>query len=104
MWRETLKDFSVQEFQSAMSELVRNPPRYDPGDGELQVWRGMPKLPDVLDVMLDAREARVIEHRRRESERLTAEMRQLAKQREQHPEQFIGMSEVIQMAKEKGLL
>lgn len=102
MWRETLKDYSVQEFEAAMRELVTNPPRYELEDGSIQVWRGMPKLPDVVNVMLDTRERIAAEYRRRESERERQRMAELAKRREEHPEEFMSWQEFCQqLQKEK---
>lgn len=101
MWRETLKDYSVQEFEKAMSELVTHPPKYELEDGTIQVWRGMPKLPDVVQVMLDQREKVAAEYRRRESERMRAEFAELEKRRAEHPEEFFGLADVIKTYSEK---
>jgi hypothetical protein len=89
MWRETLKDYSVQEFETAFAELVRYPPKYQLEDGSVQVWRGMPKLPDVVNVMLDLRDKAVYEARKRESERRRMEFAALEKRRAEHPEEFM---------------
>jgi hypothetical protein len=101
MWRETLKDYSYQEFERAMNHLIKNPPRYDPGDGQIQVWRGMPKLPDVIDTMLDFQQQAAVEYRRREGARLAAEMRELEKQRKERPGDFFGLADVLKEFKEK---
>jgi len=98
IWAETLKDYSFQEFDRAMKHLVANPPKYELEDGTIQVWRGMPKLPDVIDVMLDLREQAVQEARKRESERESREFAELEKRRAEHPEEFIGMKELAEIA------
>jgi hypothetical protein len=98
IWRETLKDYSVAEFAAAMSDLISNPPKYELEDGTIQVWRGMPKLPDVVNVMLDLREKSAAEYRRKESERDREEMAVLEKRRAEHPEEFIGMKELAEIA------
>ncbi|HLJ88810.1 MAG TPA: hypothetical protein VKZ53_18470 [Candidatus Angelobacter sp.] len=103
MWRETLKDYSVEEFERAMKNLVKHPPKFDPGDGSLQVWRGMPKLPDVVGVMLEMREKAAAECRRRESERLAEEMRDLARRRA-GGEIFYGIGDVLQNVDQNALL
>jgi len=103
MWRETLKDYSVQEFERAMSELVSHPPKYELEDGSIQVWRGMPKLPDVVQVMLDQREKVAAEYRRRESERMRLEFAELEKRRAEHPEEFSGLADVLKAAKVDGI-
>lgn len=98
LWRDTLKDFSFQEFDAAMKSLVKNPPRYELEDGSVQVWRGMPKLPDVIQVMLEAQEQRAAEYRRQEGERLAAEMRDLERRR-RAGEHFYGLADVLKSVK-----
>lgn len=94
IWRETLKDYSVQEFTAAMTELVTNPPKYELEDGSIQVWRGMPKLPDVVNVMLDLRDKAVAKAREREQEKRRKEFAVLEKQRKEHPEEFFGEADL----------
>jgi len=94
MWRETLKGYSYQEFERAMNRLVSNPPKYELDDGTIQVWRGMPKLPDVIDVMLNFREKDAQAARDRESEKRAAEFRELENRRQEHPEEFFGMADL----------
>lgn len=103
MWCETLKEYSAQEFESAMGELVAHPPRYQLEDGSIQVWRGMPKLPDVVQVMLENREKRYQEWRREESKRLVEEQRRLEQRRAEHPEEFVTLADVFKMAEEQGI-
>jgi hypothetical protein len=98
MWRETLKDYSVQEFERAMRALITNPPRYELEDGSIQVWRGMPKLPDVVNVMLDLRDKAVHEARLCEAEKERKEMVALQKRREEHPEEFFSLADVLKAA------
>ena len=98
LWRETLKDYSYQEFNRAMTHLVSNPPKYQLDDGTIQVWRGMPKLPDVVDVMLDLRDKAVQEAEKRESARQAEEDKRLEQRRKEHPEEFIGMRELQEIA------
>jgi len=98
IWAETLKDYSFQEFDQAMKHLVANPPKYELEDGTIQVWRGMQKLPDVVDVMLDFREQAVLDARKREHELRRKEFAILEKRRAEHPEEFIGMHELQKIA------
>lgn len=98
MWRETLKDYSVQEFSAAITELVTHPPKYELEDGSIQVWRGMPKLPDVVNVMLDLREKAVNAAQKRERDEQTAEDKRLEERRNEHPEEFMGMKELQEIA------
>lgn len=98
MWRETLKDYSVQEFEAAFADLVRHPPKYELEDGSIQVWRGMPKLPDVVNVMLDLRDKAVQDARRREKLRRDQESAEAEKRRAEHPEEFIGMKELQEIS------
>lgn len=101
MWRETLKDFSAQEFEQALAYLVKNPPKYELEDGTIQTWRGMPKLPDVLWAIDEAREQARQQARERESQRRAAEWRELEKRRAEHPEEFMGWGEFIRRLKEE---
>lgn len=101
LWRETLKDYSYQEFNQAMTHLISNPPKYELEDGSIQVWRGMPKLPDVVDVMLDLREKAVQEARKRESDRQSREFAELEKRRAAHPEEFMGWGDFVKRVTEE---
>jgi hypothetical protein len=56
LWRETLEGYSITEIESALSELLRCPPKQQLDDGTIQVWRGMPKLPDVIETIFAMRE------------------------------------------------
>ena len=106
IWKETLKDYSFQEFEAAMNDLVRHPPRYELEDGSIQVWRGMPKLPDVVNAILDSREKAFKESMRQQQEKETQELAILEKRRAEHPEEFISLKEIKELAekiwKEKG--
>ena len=99
VWRETLKDYSAAEFEAAMTELVTHPPKYQLDDGSIQVWRGMPKLPDVVQVMLDNREKAYQEYRRREWERQEREQKALEKRRQEHPEEFMSWADFCEQLK-----
>jgi len=99
LWRETLKPYSIGEITAAMEHLMLNPPKYDAGDGTMQAWRGMPKLPDVLETIWDQREKRAQDARRRKQEEQAREMRELEQRRREHPEEFFGMADLVkQMA------
>lgn len=99
IWAETLKEYSFQEFDRAMKHLIDNPPKYELDDGSIQVWRGMPKLPDVVDVMLGLRERAIQEASRRESERQTREFAELEKRRAEHPEEFMSWGQFCERLK-----
>lgn len=83
-----------------MNEMVTHPPKYQLEDGSIQVWRGMPKLPDVVQVMLDNRQKAIQEYRRREWERQQEEQARLEQRRQDHPEEFMGWKEFCEMLKE----
>src|SRR5690349_22142734 len=57
IWWGTLQDYPMTEIQSAMDNLMRHPPKFEI-TGEQQIWRGMPKLPDVLQKIFETREYR----------------------------------------------
>jgi hypothetical protein len=82
-----------------MTHLISNPPKYELEDGSIQVWRGMPKLPDVVNVMLDLRDKAVQDARKRESQRESRELAELEKRRAEHPEEFIGMKELQEITR-----
>lgn len=103
MWRETLKDFSVQEFEKSIMDLVHHPPKYQLEDGSIQVWRGMPKLSDVVQVMLDLRDKAIHAARQRSSEKLREEFIQLERRRKEHPEEFFGLADVLKAVAAKGM-
>jgi hypothetical protein len=98
LWRETLKDYSYQEFNQAMTHLISNPPKYELEDGSIQTWRGMPKLPDVVDVILDLRDKSAQAAEKRKSDELAAEEKRNEARRQLHPEEFIGMKELQEIA------
>lgn len=78
--------------------MVRNPPLYevDGPDGPVtQKWRGMPKLPDLIETMLSSREKLSNEARRRQEQFEAEEMRRLEQRRAEHPEEFIGWADVV---------
>lgn len=99
-WTDTLKDYSFQEFDRAMKYLIRNPPKYDPGDGSMQVWSGMPKLPDVVRTMLDFRDEDIRVANARESQKRIQEDREMEKYRAEHPEEFVAldMADILKQA------
>lgn len=101
IWVETLKGYSYQEFDRAMTHLISNRPKYQLDDGSIQVWTGMPKLPDVIDVMLDQREEAAISARKREQERRNQEFKELEQRRAEHPEEFFGWADVVKALEEK---
>lgn len=81
-----------------MRHLIANPPKYEI-DGDIQVWRGLPKLPDVLDTMMDFREARAEETRRRQDAAEERRLRKIAIEEAKHPENFIGMAELQEICR-----
>jgi len=56
LWMESLRDYEYPEIEAAVMEMMKYPPKYTLEDGSIQVWRGMPKLPDVLQTILARRE------------------------------------------------
>lgn len=102
LWMGTLSEgeekFSMQEINAAVTEMIKNPPLYEvPGpDGPLtQKWRGMPKLPDLIETMLSLRSKRVHAAWLQRDEERKEEQRRLEKRREEHPEEFFGWDDVI---------
>jgi hypothetical protein len=48
---------ALSEIMPAIENLMVYPPKYEI-NGEIQVWRGMPKLPDVLQKITEMRDIR----------------------------------------------
>lgn len=84
-----------------MTGLVKNPPKYQLEDGSVEIWRGMPKLPDVVGAILANREKAQQDYRKRKEEELEREMAALAQRRKEHPEEFIGIKEIIDEAQKR---
>lgn len=95
--------FSMQEIVAALDEMVRNPPLYEvPGpDGPItQKWRGMPKLPDLIETMLGMRSKRAREAYRQREDEQRKEQQRLEQRRAEHPEEFFGLADVLKLAQE----
>jgi hypothetical protein len=110
LWRETLMHgedrFSIQELHAALAQVVRNPPlmTVDGPDGPVsQAWRGMPKLPDLVDVMLRLREERADAAEAERKRQRDEEFERLKKRRAEHPEEFFGFADVLKTAQERGI-
>lgn len=104
LWILTLTEgeekFSMEEVHRAVTEMIKNPPLFEvPGpDGPItQKWRGMPKLPDLIETMLDLRSKRAREERTERQEREQEEWRELEKRRMEHPEEFFGMGDLAKL-------
>jgi hypothetical protein len=96
--------FSIQEILSALDEIVKNPPLYEvdgPEGPVTQKWRGLPKLPDLVDAMLSLRRKLIQEARRLKAEADAKQYRQLEKDRAEHPENFLGWGEFVTKAKQE---
>lgn len=78
-----------------MQHLIRNPPKYEVG-GEIQVWTGLPKLPDVVRVMLDTREKNATEYMQQERTRAAKETAEYLEDVKQNPEEYVNVTEGIQ--------
>lgn len=102
LWRDTLKAYSYEEFESAMTEMMKHPPKQTLEDGTTQPWTGMPKLPDVLQVMLARRDERKAQER---ATQVADELKELERQRAEHPEEFVSVEEfkkdMVRLIKEK---
>lgn len=95
--------FSMQEMLAALDEMARNPPLYEvPGpDGPVtQKWRGMPKLPDLIETMLALRSRRAREAYRQREEQQREEQQRLEQRRAEHPEEFFGWGDVVKAFEE----
>lgn len=103
IWKETLKDYSYQEFEKAINELISDPPRYELEDGRIQVWRGMPKLSDVVQIMLENREKAYLERERNRKKQEELERKKIEQRREEHPEEFFGWADLVRHAQEIGI-
>jgi hypothetical protein len=106
LWITTLsyaeEKFSMQEVHAAITNMIKNPPLYevDGPDGPItQKWRGMPKITDVIETMLALRAARSREAVKAREERQRLEQMELAKRRQEHPEEFMG-PELLKSIKE----
>lgn len=82
--------------------MIKNPPLYEvPGpDGLItQKWRGMPKLPDLIETMLDLRKERSrkarIEQEGVEGEKWKA----MERDREEHPEKYLSIAQAWKQLK-----
>jgi len=100
IWCETLKEYSFQEFELAMKDLIRHPPKYELEDGSIQVWRGMPKLPDVIHTMLENRDKTAFNKKKEKQKQEDLKQKELEKYREEHPEEFLTWADVIKAASE----
>ena len=87
-WLQTLKAYKLPEVIAAANELTLNPP---------DDWTGLPKLPDLLRVIHRTREAAAEEGRRKEGERLLAELRDLER-RKAAGEEFFTLADVLKHA------
>lgn len=90
LWRETLRDgVSFQELDAAFKVLIKHPPKYTGPDGSLQVWRKMPRLPDVMQTIWELREQATANNKALGEEVKQEEWKRLARRRAEHPEEFI---------------
>lgn len=110
LWVTTLtmgeEGFSMQEVHAAVTEMIKNPPLFEvpgPNGPVTQKWRGMPKLPDLIETMLDLRSRRVGEARREAEQKRQEEWREMEQRRQEHPEEFFGWADVVKFLKEQGL-
>lgn len=87
-WLNTLNPYSIEEVLAAANELTLNPP---------DDWTGLPKLPDLLRVIHRTRDAAAEERRRKEGDRLLAELRDLER-RKAAGEEFFTLADVLKHA------
>jgi hypothetical protein len=69
------------------------PPKTEQGE-----YRGRPTLIDVLRTMDILQEERAAEFRKEQAEQSRQEWRRLEKRRQEHPEEFFGLADVLQAA------
>lgn len=94
----------MQEIHAAMTHMIKNPPLFqvDGPDGPVtQKWRGMPKLPDLIETMLDLREQRSRAALKAQEDAREQEFKKLQKERDEHPERFMTFAEVIAKVKQE---
>lgn len=87
-----------------MTEMIKNPPLYEvagPDGPVTQKWRGMPKLPDLIETMLSLRTKKSHEAYRQREDKQRVEQRELEQRRDAHPEEFFGWADVLEAIKEK---
>lgn len=90
-WREVLAPYKIEEVLGALTRIMQTKREYN----------GRPGVVEVVQAIDTIREESAAKYKRRESERLQAEMRDLKKQREEHPELFIGIADVFMALREQ---
>jgi hypothetical protein len=94
--------FSMDEINSAITHMIKNPPLFevDGHDGPVtQKWRGMPKLTDLIETMLELRKAKGREAVKQQEEKRQRDWLEMTKRRDEHPEEFNG-PELLKSIKE----
>jgi len=101
LWMEMLVSYSFEEIKAAATDLMRNPPKQQLENGEIQAWTGMPKLPDLMQAIEEKRQERRRQADLKRQAEQSREMDDLRKRREAG-EEFFGIADVIaDFAKEK---
>lgn len=97
-WRESLKSSPLEKIQAALDRLMTEPPKQRQGDGSVTEYRGRPSLVDVLRTMDILAEERALETRKQRERTEREEMRKLEARRQEHPEEFFGLADVLRAA------
>jgi len=95
-WKETLAKYPIPEILAALNRLMDEPPIH--GDEE---YRGRPSLVDVTRTIAIMRGEARTEQREKQKAAKDEEFRQLAKRREEHPEEFATWQEVCEGFRKK---
>lgn len=77
---------------------MTEPPKQRQGDGSVTEYRGRPSLVDVLRTMDILAEERALETRKQRERAEREEMRQLEARRQEHPEEFFSLADVLRAA------
>jgi hypothetical protein len=74
------------------------PPKRELSDGSISEYRGRPTLIDVLRTMDILQEESAAKWREQEAERNREEWRKMENLRDEHPEEFFGLADVLKAA------
>jgi hypothetical protein len=101
MWVGTMQDgYSLEEFDLAIKELIKHPPRYRDASGEVQTWNKMPMLPEVIETIWRVRERNAAAVQELEWRTQESELKRLDSERAEHPERFLGLGDFPAILKE----
>ena len=92
-WKESLRSCPLEKIQAALDRIATVPPKTEHGE-----YRGRPTLIDVLRTMDILAEEGAAEFRRQQAETSRRDWRRMEKRRQEHPEEFFGLADVLKAA------